>query len=304
MIEKLADVTADEYMRLFPAPSTAFGSAQFNILNTDKAEEIRFIAGFDAACRPLMGLVAGLRGGVWRIPFSAPMAALSWNRDVSLATIADFLDHVKKSLHPHQLRIVMPPAFIAPDMLTKINGTVINMASDVTIDFNYHYDLNRVADLEAYMKRNARKNFHRAQKENFIFEQASIARAYEVIRANRTSKGYYLAMTAAEVEATSRIIDIDAFVMTHGSNDVAAAIVYRIAPGVAHVVYWGDTPGFEALRPMNILPCHIFKFYSDLGFNTVNIGTSSTDGVPNHGLCDFKESLGCTTSLITTAIIS
>lgn len=303
MIEKLADVTADEFMRLFPAPSTAFGSAQFNILNAAKAEEIRFIAGYDAACRPLMGLIAGLRGGVWRSPFSAPMAALSWNRDLSLATIAGFFNHVREFLHPQPLRVVMPPTFIAPDMLAKINGTIINMSTDVTVDFNYHYDLSRTADIEAYMKRNARKNLHRAQKENFIFGQASIERAYEVIRANRTSKGYYLAMTADEVEATSRVIDIDAFVMTHADNDIAAAIVYRIAPGVAHVVYWGDTPGFEALRPMNILPCHIFKFYSDLGFSTVNIGTSSTDGIPNHGLCDFKESLGCTTSLITTATI-
>lgn len=304
MIEKLADVTAGEYMQLFPAPSTAFGSAQFNILNAAKAEDIRFIAGFDAANRPLMGLIAGLRCGVWRSPFSAPMAALSWNRDLSLATIAGFFNHAREFLQPQPLRVVMPPAFIAPDMLAKISGTIINMATDVTVDFNYHYDLSRTADIEAYMKRNARKNLHRAQKENFIFGQASIERAYEVIRANRTSKGYYLAMTADEVEATSRVIDIDAFVMTHADNDVAAAIVYRIAPGVAHVVYWGDTPGFEALRPMNILPCHIFKFYSDLGFSTVNIGTSSTDGIPNHGLCDFKESLGCTTSLITTATIS
>lgn len=303
MIENLVSATPDDYSRLFPTPSTAFGSVAFNMLNSAKVSRIEFLAGLDADNRPVMGLIAGLRDGVWRSPFSAPMAALSWRRDASLATTGSFFTRISEYLAPHPLRLVLPPTFIEPSMLTKTTGTLVNMASEVTFDYNYHYDLSLCPDFELHLKHNARKNYRKALKAGFTFETADIPRAYEVIRANRSAKGYYLAMTLADVEATSSIIGIDAFILRHDDTDVAAAIVYRIAPGVAHVVYWGDIPGFEHLRPMNILPYHIFTHYHALGFTTVNIGTSSTDGIPNHGLCEFKASLGCTLSLIPTITI-
>lgn len=303
MIENLVSVTPDDYARLFPKPSTAFGSAAFNMLNSAKVSRIEFLAALDADRRPVMGMIAGLRDGIWRSPFSAPMAALSWNRDLSLATIESFFARAKEYFASYPLRIVLPPAFIAPQMLASITGTAANMASSVIFDYNYHYDLSLAPYFEKRLKPKARNKYHQAQKSDFTFESVDIARAYAVIAANRTAKGYYLAMTLADLEATSSIIDIEAFILSHRDTDVAAAIVYRIAPGIAHVVYWGDIPGFEQLRPMNILPYHIFTHYHALGFTIVNIGTSSTDGIPNHGLCSFKESLGCTLSLIPTITI-
>lgn len=303
MIDTLVSVTPDEYARLFPTPSTVFGSAAFNMLNSHKAERVEFLAGLDAAGSAEMGMVAGLRDGIWRAPFSAPMSALSWRRDLRLATVADFMTRVKEKLCDAPLRLTLPPEFIAPEMLSKIAGTAINMASKVIVEYNYHYNLSRMSDFEGHLHRNARKNYHRALKEDFIFEKTDTSRAYTVIAANRCSKGYNLAMSLTDVEATATVIDIDAFILRHGDTDVAAAIVYTIAPGIAHVVYWGDAPGFEQMRPMNLLPYHVFSHYHDLGYSIVNIGTSSTDGVPNHGLCDFKESIGCHTTLIPTVTI-
>ena len=303
MIANLVSVAPDEYSRLFPTPSTAFGSVEFNMLNSAKVSRIEFLAGLDSDSRPVMGIIVGLRDGVWRSPFSAPMAALSWHRDASLATIAEFFSRVKEYLAPQPLRIALPPTFVAPDMLTKISGTLINIASDVVVEYNYHYSLSQFADFEAHLTPAARNKYHRAQKAGFTFESVDLARAYAVIAANRTAKGYYLAMTLADLEATSSIIDIDSFILRHGDSDVAAAIIYRIAPGIAHVVYWGDAPGFERLRPMNILPYHVFNFYHALCFQTVSLGTASTDGIPNYGLCDYKASLGCATTLIPTVTI-
>ena len=277
MIENLVSVTPDDYARLLPTPSTAFGTAAFNMLNSAKVSRIEFLAGLDSDSRPLMGMIAGLRDGIWRTPFSAPMAALSWNRDLSLATIESFFARAKEYFASYPLRIVLPPAFIAPQMLASIIGITANMASSVTFDYNYHYDLSLTPEFEKHLKPKARNKYHQAQKSDFTFESVDIARAYAVIAANRTAKGYYLAMTLADLEATSSIIGIDAFILSHRD--------------------------FEHLRPMNILPYHIFTHYHALGFTIVNIGTSSTDGIPNHGLCSFKESLGCTLSLIPTITI-
>ncbi|MDE6346893.1 MAG: GNAT family N-acetyltransferase [Muribaculaceae bacterium] len=304
MIENLVSVTPDDFDRFFPKPSTAFGSAAFNMLNSGNAERVECLVGCDASGSPVMGLIAGLRDGAWRSPFSAPMAAISWRNDPSIATVESFLRKVTEYLAPIPLRIVLPPSFVAPSMLSQIAGTAMNMASHVTADFNFHYDLSLFPDFEKHLTPSARNKYHQSLKAGFIFDAADIARAYAVIRANRTAKGYYLAMTLEQVEATAEAIDIDAFVLSLDGTDVASAIVYRIAPGVAHVVYWGDTPGFERMRPMNILPYHIFSHYHSLGFNIVNIGTSSTDGVANHGLCSFKSSLGCTLSLIPSLLIN
>ncbi|MDE6317571.1 MAG: hypothetical protein K2L73_04145 [Muribaculaceae bacterium] len=303
MIESVISVSAEEYARMLPKPSTAFGTSAFNQLNSSKAERVEYLVGTDASGRPAMGMVAGLRDGIWRAPFSAPMAALSWHREPSLASVGEFFTKVKERLAPLPLRIMMMPEFIDPVMAAKISGTLINMAREVIAEFNYHYDLTLFPDFEAHLHNNARKNFHRALGAGFTFSECDIARAYDTIRVNRSSKGYYLAMKLNDVIATSSVIPVDAFILSLGTDDVASAIVYRIAPGVAHVVYWGDAPGYEQLRPMNILPYHIFRFYHALGYRIVNIGTSSTDGIPNHGLCNYKESIDCTTSIIPVTVI-
>ena len=44
---------------------------------------------------------------------------------------------------------------------------------------------------------------------------------------------------------------------------------------------------------MNYLSFSVFEYYKKLGIHIVDIGPSSEDSVPNHGLCEFKESIGC-----------
>ena len=303
MIVRLASVSPDEYYSLFPIPSTVFASTQFNCLNAEKVEKLLFFVGFDSANHPEMGISIGLRDDIWRAPFSAPMAPLTWQKNISLASVHAFFNLLKEQLAPIPIRISLPPYFIEESMLAKISGAILNMASDITADFNYHYQLSLFPDFEKHLNRAARKNYRQALKANFSFEKTDLARAYAIIAANRSSKGYYLAMSLDNLIATEACINIDSFILTLDNNDVAAAIVYHITPDIAHVVYWGDAPGFELKRPMNILPYHIFKHYHQLGFKIVNIGTSSTDGIPNIGLCNFKESLGCTTSTIISATI-
>jgi hypothetical protein len=81
--------------------------------------------------------------------------------------------------------------------------------------------------------------------------------------------------------------------VTHGTEHVAAALIFHVAPLVVQVIYWGDIPDFGNLKPMNFLSFSVFKYYKQLGFNYVDIGPSTENGVPNHGLCEFKESIGC-----------
>jgi lipid II:glycine glycyltransferase (peptidoglycan interpeptide bridge formation enzyme) len=160
------------------------------------------------------------------------------------------------------------------------------------------------------LSRNARKNLNRAKTVPFEFvrlnarDDAQVARAYEVIKTNRESRGYPLRMSLDDVLRTIRIIDADFFVLTLDGVDVAAAQVFHVADGIAQVVYWGDVPGYGEMRPMNMLSYCLFEHYRNNGIKVLDIGPSTEHGEPNYGLCEFKENLGCEISLKHTFTLS
>jgi lipid II:glycine glycyltransferase (peptidoglycan interpeptide bridge formation enzyme) len=77
------------------------------------------------------------------------------------------------------------------------------------------------------------------------------------------------------------------------SEPVAAAVVFYVAHQIAQVIYWGDLPKFSEHKTMNFLSYSLFKYYSENGIAMIDIGSSTEDSVPNYGLCEFKESIGC-----------
>lgn len=48
---------------------------------------------------------------------------------------------------------------------------------------------------------------------------------------------------------------------------------------------------------MNMLTYSLFQHYRKTGVRILDIGISTENGIPNFGLCEFKESIGCSVSL-------
>lgn len=303
IIDHIRAVTPLQYDTFFPTKTTVFGLTAFNALNARKVDSVRYLTGF-AGEHATMGLICGEKDGALKAPFSAPMAEVSCRDDVSLETVASFFDCLKTYLEGKPLSITLPPAFIRPAVMPKIIGCAVNRATSVTANFNYHYQLQKLSDWEGNMSHKARTAYHKSLKAGFKFiPNADLARAYSVIEAHHKAKGYPVAMALQDIIDTSAIIPIDSFVLAKDGIDVAARIAYRIAPGIAQGIYIGDAPGHSGLRPMNSLQHHTFQYYSQLGFSIVNVGPASTGGIPNFGLCAFKESLGCDTSLLFTVTL-
>lgn len=305
MIVRLVD--ADTFFQAFPRPRTVYGERAFLDLNAAKAEAVRHFAGYDHKGAPRLGIVLGYKQDQWLAPYSAPFGEIACSKPQAVETIYDFVSELADMLEDHSIRITLPPALYDLEMLPKEHAVLGNFAEKTVLDINYHYPLERSADFEAHLGRAARKNFHTAMRQGFEFEPTSdVERAYAVIKANREWKGYPLAMTLEQVMATvapSGPVRADFLVMSKGGCDVASAIVYHAAPGVAQVIYWGDAPGHNAERPMNALPYFVMDYYRQQGFEIVDVGPSSTNGVPNPGLCDYKESIGCFPSIKPTFVI-
>lgn len=288
--------SAAEYFATFPKARTAYGTSAFHDA-TPSPSSARYFIGYDENMRARLGLQAAFDGKCWKAPWSAPFAEIAYNSPQPLERIYDFISELDTLLGA-PLKLTLAPSFYDPGMLTRITGVIGNYSRRIINEYDYYYTLDAFPDYERQLPRNARNKLAGARRHRWTFLLTDdIARAYAVIQANRESHGYNLALSLDRVKETVARVTADFFLLSHEGQDVAAAMVYHAAEGIAQVIYWGDTPGYAELHPMNMLAREVFAHYHARGFRIVDVGPSSTDGVPNIGLCTFKESIGCRLAL-------
>jgi hypothetical protein len=282
-----------------------FNSVVFAQLNKSKVDEIIYIIFRDSKVR--LGIILGRRGNEICSPFSAPYGGFIYNDEDCKASIIDeaiiALDNWMIKEGFSKLSIALPPLHYNPQFLTRVVNGLHNRSYNLSaLDVNHHFDIPNQFE-ESYrdlLQRNARKNLKNALKHNFIFhhlDSGNALRAYNIISVNRVAKQKPLRLTLEQVLEVSGVTTIDFFVVAHDGIDLAAAIVFGINDNLAQVVYWGDDPHYAELRSMNFLTYKVFEFYARKGIKTLDIGISTENSIPNYGLCEFKESIGCAVSL-------
>ncbi len=292
---------ARDYGMLFPAPSHIYDSVAFSELNRRKCDDIHYIVMRDDRGKPRLGIILGERDGMLRSPFSAPFGGVEQTRAQRVEFYLDFVGLLREYACEcgKDISLTLPPAIY--DRGGNVNKLYCALLSGgvrlSATEYNYHY---ATCDFDRYvgmLSSEDRKKFRKAERAGFRFEvlggsDADIARAYDVIRRNRESHGYALRMTLDDVIATAGVVNATFMVMSLDGEDVAAVQAYDVADGIAQIIYWGDVPGYQELRPMRYLPFKVFEYFSGRKA-IVDVGPSSTDGVPSIGLCDFKEEVGC-----------
>lgn len=294
--------TPREYGELFATPSHVFNTVDFNELNRHKCEDIHYLTICDDKGKVRLGVVLGQRGTMLKSPFSAPFGGIEERGSQSVEWYVGAIDALRRYAVGCGCGVVMslPPAlYDSHSVYSKQYCAMMTGGARTSyVDYNYHYNLERVGEFEHLCSRSARKNFAKASRYDWCFEvldgcEADIERVYNIIKANRESHGYPLRMSLDDVKATSRIIKCTFMVLSHEGVDVAAVLAYDVADDISQVVYWGDVPGYSELRPMNKLAYETFCHFARCGRRMLDIGPSSSDGIPSLGLCDFKASLGC-----------
>ena len=101
-------------------------------------------------------------------------------------------------------------------------------------------------------------------------------------------------MTWDQIQETVKVIKADFFIVQQAAGKaIAAAMVFHVAEKIVQVVYWGDLPDFAHLKTMNFLSYKVFEYYKSKEIRIIDIGPSTENSIPNFGLCEFKESIGC-----------
>lgn len=303
-------VTLKEYNVYFTTPVCVYNSVGFCELNRWKCASVFYLLFQSPGGKVRFGMVVGDDGNMLRSPFSAPFGGLEVKGSQRLCNYLEAYEAIKRFANEIKrgLLVTLPPEFYyAHSHVVKQNMAMRECGFElVDTDIDHYFPAVFSGDMiRNRMWPEARNKLNYALRQNFCVEMANslcddalplIHRMYKVIKENRESKLYTLRMTLDDVTKTVQVVSADFFVVTLDGEDVAAAMVYHVTDRVVQVIYWGDRPAYSRYRPMNLLAAKITEHYSECG-KIVDVGPSSSQGVPSIGLCDFKESIGCVATL-------
>lgn len=291
----LIETDLSTYRKYYPVDPNPFLSEKFIELNREKAD--RVVRLIDESGDPLIGLVAGIKDGVLKSPFSAPFGGFHFRKEnVYISEIDSFLQMLSDyavSISLNRIEIITPPDIYH----MTFNAKVIN--SLIRHGYKYNFpDITNWIDLEmfngVFSQKNSREYFRQAQRNNLVFSMAHNERdkekIYNLICENRAKFGRPVYMTLKNIYSTGEIWPVDFFKVESAKNIVSSAIFYRNHNEICYAVFWGDNDDGRPLRAMDFLLLNLFTYYKEAGFRYMDLGISTENGIPNEGLLRFKES--------------
>ncbi len=292
----------DDYFNIIGYPFNKFNSMYFNDLNKVNTEEVYYFLFKNNKYR--LGLIAGVKNKTLSSPFSAPFGGFSFIKsEVKIRFLEEaiaLLENWASSNGISKCQFTLPPLFYHDTFIAKeINSLFTRNYVVDKIDLNFHFETADFNDnYEQNIWHSARKSLNKSKSKNLTFKKCTKKNenklAYSIIKTNRSKRGFPLRMEYHDINKTDQVIDKDFFlVYTKDSKPIASAIVFHISKNVVQVVYWGDDPDYSHLSVMNFISYNIFQYYSKLGIKYIDIGPSTENSLPNYGLCEFKESIGC-----------
>ena len=295
----IKEVSASEYKSCFIKYPHIYNTTEFSELNRHKVENIRYLLFEDTKTR--FGIILGETEKAFHSPFSAPFGSFTSNKRERLEYLNIAVTMLKEYGNKNKKKIIitLPPTIYDSFQISRTVNIMSRMATLRHADINYHFDLCNFNIYNKIAERNARKNLNRAMREDLKFrhiavhDKGGISKVYNIIRQNREEHGYPLRMSLDDVMKTIEVIPADFFILEHKDTGVASAQVFQTTEDIFQVIYWGNSGIYSDMRPMNRLAYHIFEYYNKKGARILDIGPSTENGEPNYGLCDFKESIGC-----------
>jgi len=302
---EVLEVDPIKFDKLIPIKRHVFSGAEFNVLNKDKVESVKFIT-FSKKNKIVIGIVGGVRNNTLYSPFSAPFGGWVYNGALNLEDLETAYVLLEKHLieqNIEHIKIILPPFFYDESGLALIFNTAMRHSYSISnVDLNFQFDLVNFNDnYLSTIHYNANKNYRIGERSGLTIRKAQgteeVKMAFDVIAQNRKERGFPLKMSFENIAETVKIIPADFFIVFNKESvPVASAMVFYVTKDIVQVVYWGHIMEFSSLKPVNYLSYYLFDHYKKTGLKFVDIGPSTEDSMPNYGLVEFKESIGCSIS--------
>lgn len=298
----LVEVSKEEYRKNFPNDASPFVSESFLDLVKSKQEKmIRLMKVDDSS----IGLIVGLKDSVLHSPFSAPFGGFHYNHEfIFYNLIKDFLSDLKRYVECvglKEISITLPPDIYQVNMNAKLVNAFLQLGYTMkTPDINNWVNIKEFDGVwtKSVVAQNCRKAIKYGLKWSVVSELKDYEEAYDLIRKNRVEQKRNIYMTLEDILEVKTAFPVDFFLIREkDGNSVGAAIFYRGHERIVQGVFLGDDMEKRNLGIMNYMYMNIYQYYKDMGFEYIDLGTSSLEGEPNEGLIRFKEIHNCKTSL-------
>jgi predicted N-acyltransferase len=284
-----------------------WNTAGFYALRGDAGERVQIDHAADDG-RLVGSFVAGWDGDELVSGYSAPFGGPDIAREhETAANVVGLVRTAVEAADAHgaaSVRVrLKPPHYGEVESLLQFVLLTTGFAAD-RFDLNYFVDLRPFADADGYesgLKAQSRRAIRHARELSLVTEVVDRAdddawhAGYRVLEANRVSKGRPMRLPFDYVRSIR-----DAFptvvrmliMRTPEGTVCAAALLYRIARGHDVVQYWGDALHELPHSPMALLVRDVVEHALVTGAAFLDLGISTDHGVPNHGLIQFKRSIG------------
>lgn len=243
--------------------------------------------------------------GVWRSPARGTFAGFLFDFELPLADLEGFAGEVLRVISAEGGRaaeVLLAPQAHDPVAFARQVYLLRRLGFDVSAcDLNYGLSVDS-RSLAERMGHGNRARLRKFLANGIIGRAASIAALpaiYRTLAANRESKGYKLSMT---IDQLSEMIELFPdrvllFEVPGESDPAAAAICLRACHHILYIFYWGDHPLAAKKSAVVALADSIYRWCQDQDISLLDVGTSTIDREPNHGLIEFKRGLGFEESL-------
>ena len=280
-----------------------FNSPEFTELNARKVLAVHYLL-FEKEGKLRGGITIGQTAKQLRSPFSAPYGGWWMTRQTSVETLCEIASGLKTYAEKFllELEIGFPPMFYDEDFLTSSIFAFTQVGEISLFQADYYLPVTGETEARQRMSVASRNKLNFSLKQGLIFEAfpsgsnpTMIIDCHDLIRRNHEERSHPLAMSFDEVSATARLLRADIFmVYDPEGRDLAAALIYRVTPSIAQVIYWGNLEYGSHYRPMNFLSHKIIEYYREkTDVRIIDVGPGDTYGEPNFGLQQFKEGIGC-----------
>jgi hypothetical protein len=291
----LIETDSKTYYKYFPVNPHQYISEPFIELNKGKAE--RIVRLIDIIDTGKIGLIAGIRNGLLKSPFSAPFGGFHFrNENIYISELDNFIASLKAYVIFQKLKgieLILPPDLYHLTFNTKtVNSLIRNGFQPQTPDITCWVNLQLFHGV--FTQKSSNKFYRQAVRNGLSFEitydEGDETEIYNLICQNRARFGRPIYMTFKDLKDTNNIWPVDFFkVCTIDRTIVASAIFYRSHPEICYGVFWGDNEVGRQYRAMDYLVFNLFSYYKNLQFKYMDLGTSTEAGRPNVGLLRFKE---------------
>lgn len=243
-------------------------------------------------------------GSEWFAPVTGAFSPIEFYKNVKIKDaeilIKQSVKYLKEKFNAKVVTWKLPPLYKENSNANKVINILYRSGwSFVSADLNYHFDIFSIESFRNGLNSTKRKELNRITRNNVSFCQSNNLemhkKIYEMIAENRYSQGYPMTMSWDSVEKLYFAVrdKVKFFYIHRDDIMLASAICLSLSEDVMYVFYWGESPSFRYESPVVKLAEYLYEYCLINNYKVLDIGTSTEYSIPNQGLIDFKEKIGC-----------